>query len=406
MDTPDNVITILEARLDEAQEHLQKLANKAQRYGTPRITWTLGEVREEERQDNNGRKVKVQYRDIILNELEAPRVGDFQFIARLEITEAGTIIVSIPGEELPKHFRDCDGVCQHCHQDRARKHLFVVRDPEGNLVQVGRTCLRDYMGTDTPTSVAARFRWERELSEWSDEWGGSGGVVQDSAEELLAVTSVAIRLWGWVAKSNPDETLTPTAFAIAPWFYCAPSDKTGKAMRDEMKAAITEDDWATARATLEWIADEAESGDSEYIHNVRMVLAPGVVPPARRGIACSAVAALQRHLGKLAERQRRAAAAAEAAEVSRHVGEAVERLRDLQLRCDSARGMDSHWGTTILYKFHDRAGNVLTWFSSGGAELEPGREYTVDATVKGHSEFQGVAETTLTRARVKEQRQS
>lgn len=45
MDKQDNVITILEARLDEAQKHLQKLANKAQRYGTSRITWTLGERR-------------------------------------------------------------------------------------------------------------------------------------------------------------------------------------------------------------------------------------------------------------------------------------------------------------------------------------------------------------------------
>jgi len=404
MEAQDNVITVLEARLEEALEHLGKLAKKAQRYGTPRITWTLGEVREEERQDSNGRKVKVQLRDITLNELEAPRVGDFQFIARLERTEAGTIIDSIPGEELPKHFRDCDGVCEHCRQDRARKHLFVVRDPVGKLVQVGRTCLRDYMGTDTPAGVAARFRWVKELRDWSEDYGmAAGRPVPDSAEELLAVTSVAIRLWGWVAKSNPDETLTPTAFAITPWFYCAPSDKHGREMRDLMKASITEDDWATARAAMEWIADEAESGDSEYIHNVRMVLAPGTVPPARRGIACSAVAALQRHLGKLAERQRREQAVAD---VSRHVGEAGERLRDLQLRCDSARGIESQWGTTILYKFHDAAGNVMCWFSSGGAELEPGREYVVDATVKAHSEFQGVAETQLTRARVKGERQA
>ncbi len=205
MDKPDNVITILEARVEEAQEHLKKLARKAQRYGTPRISWTLGEVREEERQDSNGRLAKVQYRDIILNELEAPRVGDFQFIARLEHTDAGTIIDSIPGEELPKRFRSATRECEHCKHDRQRKHLFVVRDPEGNLVQVGRTCLRDYMGTDSPASVAARFRWERELSEWSDEWGGRGGVIQDSAEELLAVTSTAIRLWGVGAQERPGE---------------------------------------------------------------------------------------------------------------------------------------------------------------------------------------------------------
>ena len=331
--------------------------------------------------------------------MSPPRVGDFQFIARLERTDAGTIIDSIPGEELPKRFRECDGVCEHCRVDRQRNHLFVVRDPEGQLVQVGRTCLRDFMGTDTPASVAARFRWISELRELSDDYGiAAGAPVPDSAQELLAVTSVAIRLWGWVPKSAPEEAGQPTAWAITPWFYCPSSDKQGLVDRDLMRAAITEADWGTAREVMEWIADGGESGDSEYIHNVRMVLAPGSVPAARRGLACSAVAAYQRHLGKLAERQRAAAAAA----TSRHVGEAGERLRGIQVRCDSARGIESQWGTTILYKFHDQEGNVMSWFSSGGADLEPGGQYVMDATVKAHSEFQGVPETQLTRAKVKE----
>lgn len=396
----DNTFTILVAREEEALEALGKLARKAQRYGTPRITWTLGEVREEDRRDSEGRKVRVQVRDITLSELEAPRVGEFQFIAKLERTPHGTIIDSIPGEALPERFRDCDGTCEHCGTDRARAHLFVVRDPEGRLVQVGRTCLRDYMGTDTPASVAARFRWEREVREFSDEWGGSG-VVQDSAEELLAVTSAAIRLWGWVPKSAPEEAGQPTAFRISPWFYCAPGDRHGQATRAELKAALCEDDWATARAAMEWVASE-EAGDSEYIHNLRMVLAPGVVPGKRRGIACSAVGSYQRHIGRLAERQQRAADEARAAEVSRHVGAVGERLRDLRLTVKDARGMEGQWGTTILYKFQDASGCVFSWFSSGGADLDVNREVVLDATVKGHSEFRGVPETQLTRAKVKE----
>ena len=399
MDTDSNTISIVQSRLSEAVDALEKLNKKAVRYGAEPVTWTLGEPREEKVRTQDGREVKVMYVDITLSHVEAPRVGDFQFIARLERTDAGTIIDSIPGEELPKRFREASNACEHCQHDRPRKHLFVVRDPEGQLVQVGRTCLRDFMGTDTPASVAARFRWISELRELSDDYGiAAGAPVPDSAQELLAVTSVAIRLWGWVPKSAPEEAGQPTAWAITPWFYCPSSDKQGLVDRDLMRAAITEADWGTAREVMEWIADGGESGDSEYIHNVRMVLAPGSVPAARRGLACSAVAAYQRHLGKLAERQRAAAAAA----TSRHVGEAGERLRGIQVRCDSARGIESQWGTTILYKFHDQEGNVMSWFSSGGADLEPGGQYVMDATVKAHSEFQGVPETQLTRAKVKE----
>lgn len=396
----DNTITILEGRLEEALEALTKLAKKAQRYGTPKITWTLGGTREEVRQDREGHKVRVLVRDITLNELEAPRVGDFRFIARLERTPAGTIIDSIPGEELPERFRHSTGECEHCKTDRARAHLFVVRSPEGELVQVGRTCLRDYMGTDTPASVAARFRFLREASEWSDEFGGHA-VFEDSALELLSVTHAAIRLWGWVPKSAPESAGKPTAFRVAAWFWCHPNDKAALADRDALRAAITEADRAEAQLVMDWVAGP-EAGDSEYIHNLRMVLAPGVVTPKRRGIASSAVAAYQRHLGRLAEVQRRAAADARAAEVSRHIGAVGERLKGLKVRCESARGFDGAYGTSILYKLVDGSGNVLSWFSSGGADMDPGQEYTLDATVKAHAEYRGVAETQLTRAKVKE----
>lgn len=390
----DNVITILVARQEEALEALGKLAKKAQRYGTPRITWTLGEVREEQRQDAEGRKFRVQVRDLTLGEMEAPRVGAFQFIARLERTDHGTIIDSIPGETLPERFRHSTGECEHCRTDRARAHLFVVRSPEGELVQVGRTCLRDYMGTDTPASVAARFRWIKEAREWGEEFGGRG-VVEDSAEELLAVTHAATRLWGWVPKSAPESAGKPTAYRVGCWFWCAPGDKAGQADREALRAALCDRDREVAREVLAWVAGE-EAGEGEYVHNLRTVLAPGVVPAPRRGLACSAVGSYLRHLGKLEERKRQA----EAGAASVHVGEVGQRLRGLRLRVEDARGFSGHYGETVLYKFRDPAGNVMSWFSSGGAELDVGQEVVMDATVKAHAEYRGVAETQLTRGKV------
>ncbi len=71
----------------------------------------------------------------------------------------------------------------------------------------------------------------------------------------------------------------------------------------------------------------------------------------------------------------------------------------MELTVMSARGMDSRWGTTILYKMRDASGNVFTWFSSGGAGLEAGKTIKLDATVKAHGEYKGVRETVLTRAK-------
>lgn len=394
------VYPVLAYRLEEALESLKKLAKKAERYGTPRITWTLGEAYEEERRTMEGRKYKVQMVDVAIDGLAAPKVGDFTFIAKAEITDAGVIVDCVPGETLPAGSREklATGACEHCGNNRQRRHVFVCRDASGQLVQVGHTCLRDYMGTDTPASVAARFRFERELKEFDEEWGGRSGSFPDSALELLAVTSAAIRLWGWVPKSAPESAGEPTAFRVGVWFRRG-YIKEGSAEWHDLKAlekAVGEEDYAMAQAAMDWVASE-EAGDSEYAENLRVILAPGAVEAKRRGYACSAVSSYQRHLGRLEERRREKETAAE----SQHIGKEGERLRGLKVWLVSSRGIGGYYGDTILYKFKDEAGNILTWFSSGGAELEIGKEYVLDATVKAHGEYNGVKETQLTRGKVK-----
>jgi hypothetical protein len=393
------VFPVLTYRLEEAVLALHKLAKKAERYGTGKITWKIGEFYKETHRNSEGRKVTLSYTDLILEGLEAPRVGDFTFIAKAEITEDGVIVDTVPGEAIPAGAREklATGCCEHCHNNRQRKDVFLVREAGGKVVQVGRTCLRDYMGTDTPASVAARFRWERELLGFDEEFGGRGKALPDAAEELLAVTAAAIRIWGWVPKSAPESAGEPTALRIAVWYWCSPSDKKGQADRKALGDALEEKDWETARATMEWVATP-EAGDSEYIQNLRVILAAGAVAPKRRGYACSAVAAYQRHLGALEQQRRQKEEAAN--NPSTWVGEKGERLKGLKLLCESAREMPSRFGLTILYKLKDEDGNLYSWFSSGGADMDPGHEYTLDATVKDHGEYRGVRETQLTRAKV------
>lgn len=393
------VYSILTTRLGEAIHELERLARKAQRYGTGRITWTMVGEHRERRRTASGRSYTVELTDVHV-EGDTPRVGDYKFLARGEITPGGVIVDTVPGAALPAGARElmATGECQHCHNKRQRRDVFLVQDPAGQLVQVGRTCLRDYLGTDTPGGIAARFRFERELRELSDEWCGGRGSGE-SALELLAVTSAAIRLWGWVPKSAPESSGQPTASAIGCWFYVHPGDDAGREQRRALEEALGDSDWDEAQATLEWVASP-DAGDSDYIENLRVILGGGMVEARRRGYACSAVAARQRYLGRLALRRRERAAAAE----SQWVGREGERLRGLELTLLSNRSWTGAYGLTVLYKFADKAGNRLAWFSSGGADLDVGRTYLMDATVKAHSEHEGARETQLTRARVLDER--
>lgn len=304
--TEPTSITILAIRRAEAVEMLAKLNKKAARYGTPPVAFTVSDPFKKKIWITNERSAMIDHVTITLDHVEAPKVGNFQFIAAIENTPSGKIVDTIPGETLPASFREPGTHCDHCKTDRYRKLLYVVRGEDGQHVQIGGSCLRDYMGTDTPASVLRRFMFLRSFSNMDDEFnGGFGGSFPDSAVELLAVTATAIRLWGWVPKSAPESAGEPTAYRIAHWFYCSAGDKKGQADRKALEESITDADYELAETVIAWIADNGQ--DTDYMANLRVILSSGVVEAKRRGYACSAVAAYQRHLGKLELRRREAA---------------------------------------------------------------------------------------------------
>lgn len=390
------IVSVMAYRLPEALAELMKLARKAERYGATPISWKIGDVYPHVHRDRDGRRHTIAYADIILSGLEAPKVGNYTFLAKAEITPEGVIVDTVPGESLPVGARErlATGRCEHCNSNRRRNSVFLVRDPNGTVVQVGRTCLGDYLGTNNIAGILSRFRFSQELRGLLAS-GGFGRNLPDLALELLAVTATAIRLWGWVPKSAPESAGMATAARVSVWFYCPPGDKQSQQERKELEDAICDKDWETAEAVMAWVAS-SEAGDSEYIQNLRVILAPGAVEAHRRGYACSAVAAYQRYLGRLAAHRREA----EAESASQWVGKTGDRVKGLKLTCLSARTIESHFGYSVLYKMRDEAGNIFSWFSSGGANMDPGSEYLLDATIKDHGEYRGVKETQLTRGRV------
>jgi hypothetical protein len=210
-------------------------------------------------------------------------------------------------------------------------------------------------------------------------------------QELLAVTNCAIRLWGWVPKSAPEHVGKPTIYRITPWYYVSPTDKEAKEVRKLLEESITDEDYEVAAKVVEWVANNGDT--SEYMHNIRVLTATNHIESNRRGIVASAVASYLRAMAKLEIKRVEKV-------TSNHVGIKGERMKGLELTVTDSRGIASYYGDTILFKFKDAAGNVFSWFSSGQAQLTVGKTYKMDATIKDHTEYQGVKETQLTRAKV------
>lgn len=390
-----NTHTVIAARLPEAIASLEKLAKKARKYGHEDITWSVSEIYEQVTEVPvayfKTRKLSVKYVDITLTGLqEAPVVGNYKFIAKIDIHKDGNIINKIPSEDLPEKYRHVKGECEHCKHNRPRKNVYIVQNEQGEYFQIGSTCLRDFMGTDTPESVIRRFGFLEEARELSDTFGGKWNN-EVHTEELLAVAHAAIRLWGWTPKSTHDENATPTVQIVSKWFFCHPSDKHGKEIVEKLTAALCENDWEVAKTVRQWCADNTETSD--YFHNLRMLLARDVIEDNYRGYAVSAISAYLRAMNKEAQKKNTVPS------VSEYIGNVGEKLSPVSVVCELARSTSSAWGDGILYKFRDTRGNVFSWFASASKEINVGDLLMITGSIKAHKEYKGAKETQLTRVK-------
>jgi hypothetical protein len=86
---------------------------------------------------------------------------------------------------------------------------------------------------------------------------------------------------------------------------------------------------------------------------------------------------------------------------SRHVGATKDRLRNLRVVYEGGPDWETMYGVQVLNKFRviegEFAGAVLTWKTKYRPSQE-GAELLLTATVKGHTTYEGVTQTEITRA--------
>ncbi len=402
-------ITILKCRLAEFEEQFAKLKKRGAKYGQP-MSYTLANERTEERRvasSHGETKVTVTVLDVVVVG-EAPRVPGHTFMARIELGDDGRNMVNhVPsqGEEMPARFRTTDSHCDHCGHDRRRRDVYVLREDEtGEYRQIGRTCLREYLGTDTPEKLAWRMAWFRQLRDETDGWGWQPSMM--ALTDVLVATAAVIRVEGWVSRGRAYETEEcPTASHVADVFSW--DLKTRSAAQKAF--ATTDADQAMAEGTLAWVREEIAGREqpSDYEWNLTVAMSDDAVSGARLGLVCSAVAGYQRTLDRAREdeaKEARAKARGEADAKSEWVGQPGERLRGVKATLEMSRvigeGYGYHDDPRRLLKLRTSDGSLLTWFTSAAEHLEEGADLVIDLTVKEHSEYNGARETLITRARV------
>jgi len=321
----------------------------------------------------------------------SPRLPNgWSFVATLEHTPAGNLIKSTPeAGDLPESYRTAKAYCHHCNTTRSRKDTYVLRNDAGELKQVGRTCVKDFLGHATLEQIGNYEAFaellrdsedEDRLSFGGDDWGCS-------PDYMVAMSVEVIKHEGFFSKKTAEmndrpatssivrKNLRPTPSALANGFK--PYD-------------ISEASVEKAQKVIAWL--KTLSPKSDYEWNLKALASLEFVTMDRVGFLASAVVAYDKAVGAELARN------AEKAE-SNHFGTVGERAV-FTLTFFKESSFDTMYGVQTIHLFKDASGNIAKWVTGTHTGLEIGNTYTLKATVKKHDDYKGVKQTVLTRCSV------
>lgn len=319
-----------------------------------------------------------------------PVIGGWTFIATLQHTENGNVVRSIQGlvsEGGLVAYRNNDPVCDHCQTHRRRKDTYLVRNEQGALKQVGKSCLKDFIGHDDPMAVAALLthliEFEAECRECEESSGG-GGAEYMPIEHYLRWVSACIRQCGWVSRSKAAESCSAATAVVSASAFAKPSDFDFEPNDADAELVV---------AALKWVREEADT-TSDYMYNLYVACKQFFITHRDTGIVASLIVAYSKHRELMLQKKREAEAT-----ISSEWQGTVGKRETFLLTCMGVRFIEGQFGRTALHKLIDRHGNAFTWFASGDC-LEADKEYQIKATVKSHDEYQGTRQTVITRCKV------
>jgi hypothetical protein len=387
------------ARIDSYQlantlAKIEKINDRAAKKGlSGRLDLKVTEVEVKSKDDLGFEVVEILY-DVEFSG-EAPKHNGWTFLATLDWDEnAGLIVRTAPGVHSVDRDSLREGACDHCKKERMRRETFLVKNEEtGEEKQIGRSCIKDFLGWETGISWPSTPADDDEEKEF---YGFGGGDRDYSTETVLAYAWACVKSFGFVR--SQDYHATPTVQLVRN------AINPGKGRRDkefaEAMRPLAAEAKGKAAEIRAFILSDDFSGTSEYVLNLKAIAKAGHVSSRNFGILVSAPQAWARFNEQTLIRKARSE------KPSEWIGTAPDKDKGIKGSritftgmVESIRYIDGLYGSTTLYQVRDElSGVIVKWFASNNALGEnTGVRVTFRGTVKEHDEYKGIKSTVLTR---------
>lgn len=380
----------------DVEKKLNRVAKKCIKHGND---FTFEVKGEEVREEYNKELDRKEYHKFILIEVNGTaKIDNWECVAVLENHDAGNIIRRINTEiNIPERFKNTDNICEHCNTKRQRNNLYVIHNVEKDeWKQVGGSCLKLYTGGLNMEYVAAYMDGITELEEFDGIVGR--GKAYYHVEEVLSYAVEVINKTGYF---NAQSAL-PTKYLVSEIMQnnlgraIESINEEFKSMRLDVRMSEHDFNKDDTENTVNQIIDYYKNldDDSEFIHNVKVMLNEGYALPKNFGFLCYLPAGYAKYIQKEAEKAKKVE--------TRYFGEVGKRYKDKVIQdLTLITTWETQWGYTSVYKITLEDGSILTWKTNNGLYLDRNEKFDkISFTVKEHKEYKGEKQTEVTRCKV------
>lgn len=193
---------------------------------------------------------------------DAPKLAGWSFLARLTWDEGVLVTRTTPSyegqiDESQIRERECD----HCHADRDRRDCYLLENDEDERVQVGSSCVKDFLGHDFRPSWIS---YGDDLDEIDRDCSRRETVDADTMEVLTWAAAICSKT-GWISRAKAEaDYSTPSGTTLKECLF----GHSGPAVRARDAYRPATEHREEAAKVRAW-AQAIDPGDSEYLANVK-----------------------------------------------------------------------------------------------------------------------------------------
>lgn len=329
-------------------------------------------------------------------EMNQLKLGDWKVIAHIH-HNVGTdtdgkyinhISMVDTSEKVNPKWYHIESKCEHCNTNRYRSHTIIIKNSEGEIKQIGSTCVKDFTGIDGFDIIKNYSDIYEIILKESEfvECGYSGDGQQYSyfrTIDYLAACIKAIKECGGYHNRQYDysQTEMSTATQAAEFLH---------------KQILIESGYKTsAEDVIKYFTDlyNNEKDSSDFETQTCTALMNEYTKADGR------IAYAFELYNRLIQNEKQEELKKSKAGESEYVGQKGDRI-EVNVTCESVHWYDGFYGTTWIYTFRTNDSNVLVWRTSTLQDIEVDSQYKIKGTIKFHNIYNYEKQTEITRCKV------